>query len=295
MKPLVSIIIPTYNRAHLIEETLDSIIAQTHTNWECIVVDDGSIDNTTAILANYCKKDSRFQFYNRPSNKMKGASACRNLGIEISRGEFVQFLDSDDILANNKLDEQLKKIHNKAFSIVICKWGIFNHDINDTLFKKDLAYYKDFNSSIDLFNILGKYGLYIPIHAFLISKKLIDKSGTWNEKLTINDDGEFFSRILMNAKSIYYTENTCVYYRKNNDESLSSYTNIKKLKNLVFSWKLIESNLKPLFISEKNLYVINSKKRIFSQLKQKHKLFILNNCFYFKLSIYNYILNYLKL
>ena len=78
MKPLVSIIIPTYNRAHLIAETLDSIIAQTYTNWECIVVDDGSTDPTDELMETYCKKDSRFQYYHRPKNRPKGANACRN-------------------------------------------------------------------------------------------------------------------------------------------------------------------------------------------------------------------------
>ncbi len=80
--PLVSIIIiiiiPTYNRAHLIGETLDSILAQTYTNWECIVVDDGSTDETDSLLAAYCAKDKRFQYQHRLSDRPKGANACRN-------------------------------------------------------------------------------------------------------------------------------------------------------------------------------------------------------------------------
>ena len=76
MIPLVSIIIPTYNRAHVIGETLDSVLLQTYCNWECIVVDDGSSDNTSEILDNYCKKDTRFQYYIRPTNRKKGAGSC---------------------------------------------------------------------------------------------------------------------------------------------------------------------------------------------------------------------------
>ena len=78
MLPLVSIIIPTYNREHLIGETLDCVISQTYTNWECIVVDDGSHDNTPEVIKSYFNNDERIKFYNRPDYKNKGASSCRN-------------------------------------------------------------------------------------------------------------------------------------------------------------------------------------------------------------------------
>lgn len=97
MNPLISIIIPTFNRAHVIGETLDSIIAQTYDNWECIVVDDGSNDNTQGILNKYINNDKRFQYHERPADRPKGANACRNYGFEISAGQYINFLDSDDL------------------------------------------------------------------------------------------------------------------------------------------------------------------------------------------------------
>lgn len=108
MKPLVSIIIPTYNRSHLICETLDSVLAQTYPNWECIIVDDGSTDNTDAVVGDYVKKDCRFQYCFRPESKQKGPSSCRNYGWEKSRGEFIIFLDSDDILADFSLSKRIE-------------------------------------------------------------------------------------------------------------------------------------------------------------------------------------------
>ena len=72
---LISIIIPTYNRAHLISETLDSILAQTYLNWECIVVDDGSTDTTADVMREYIKKNSRFQYHQRPDNRKKGPNS----------------------------------------------------------------------------------------------------------------------------------------------------------------------------------------------------------------------------
>lgn len=105
--PLVSIIIPTYNRANLIRETLDSVMAQTYTNWECIVVDDGSNDTTSELLSDYCKKNNRFQYHHRPKARQKGANACRNYGFELSKGEYIQFLDSDDLLESFCLSERV--------------------------------------------------------------------------------------------------------------------------------------------------------------------------------------------
>jgi len=96
--PLVSIIIPTYNRAHLIGETLDSISNQTYQNWECIIVDDGSDDATQEVVSRYVVKDNRFKFYNRPFEMQKGACSCRNYGFELSKGYYINWFDSDDIM-----------------------------------------------------------------------------------------------------------------------------------------------------------------------------------------------------
>ena len=118
--PLVSIIIPAFNRAQLIGATLDSVLAQTYTNWECIVVDDGSLDYTTKVLDAYIKSDSRIQCFNRPSDSIKGAPTCRNIGIEKSKGEYLIFLDSDDFLLPHCLENRIKKfIENSLFKFLV--------------------------------------------------------------------------------------------------------------------------------------------------------------------------------
>src|SRR5690554_597358 len=108
--PLVSIIVPTYNRAHLIGETLDSVLAQTYANWECIVVDDGSTDGTEELLHAYIAKDVRFQYHKRPAEYIKGANSCRHIGFLEAKGKFVNWFDSDDIMHINHLAEKVKKI-----------------------------------------------------------------------------------------------------------------------------------------------------------------------------------------
>jgi glycosyltransferase involved in cell wall biosynthesis len=105
--PLISIIIPVYNREKLVQETLVSVIAQTNENWECIVIDDGSTDKTWQVLETYSKKDNRIKPIKRYRGP-KGANTCRNIGIENSEGEYLIFLDSDDLLAPWALEERVR-------------------------------------------------------------------------------------------------------------------------------------------------------------------------------------------
>ena len=127
MTSLISIIIPTYNRAHLIGETLDSIVAQTYSNWECIVVDDGSTDTTAEVMREYVKKDSRFQYHQRPENKLKGPNSCRNYGFELSKGEYIKWFDSDDVMLPTLLEKQiLSFVDNVEMSV--CKLSYFDFE-----------------------------------------------------------------------------------------------------------------------------------------------------------------------
>ncbi|MFL1012233.1 glycosyltransferase family 2 protein [Flavisericum labens] len=132
--PLVSIIIPTYNRAHLIGETLDSVLAQTYTNWECIVVDDGSTDHTAEVLKNYCQNDKRIQYHRRPVNKPKGANACRNYGFEVSKGGMLIFFDSDDKMTPDHIDLKVFHLLRTNADYVISKTKYFNTDLVDEFY-----------------------------------------------------------------------------------------------------------------------------------------------------------------
>ena len=97
--PIVSIIIPSFNRAELIADTLESVLKQSYTNWECIVIDDGSTDNTLNVIKKYTTEDNRFKLCQRDRGP-KGAPTCRNIGIDKSIGEYIIFLDSDDLIAS---------------------------------------------------------------------------------------------------------------------------------------------------------------------------------------------------
>lgn len=90
--PKISIIVPVYNREKLLPETLESISNQTYTDWECVLVDDGSTDNSLQLLHNLASKDFRLKVYSRPEEYKKGAPSCRNYGYELATGEYIQFL-----------------------------------------------------------------------------------------------------------------------------------------------------------------------------------------------------------
>lgn len=116
--PLISIIIPTYNRAHLIGETLDSVLNQTYQNWECIIVDDGSTDNTYEIVNDYIKKDNRFHLYHRPKDRLKGANTCRNYGFELSKGEYINWFDDDDLMMPDFLELKVNAFSDNLFFVI---------------------------------------------------------------------------------------------------------------------------------------------------------------------------------
>mgnify|MGYP000695634982 CR=1 FL=1 len=167
---------------------------------------------------------------------------------------------------------------------------VFKDNLEHLLLKNDLAYYKDFNTPFDLFDCLGANDLYIPIHSFLVSKSIILRSGEWNENLKINQDGEYFSRVLINTKYIKFCKNTLVYYRRNEGDSVSVYKD-SNLKDLIESWKLIEKQLKPHYKSKKIQYVKSAKNRILSFILEEHYWFVLKNFCFFKESILNKIKN----
>ncbi len=279
--PLISIIIPTYNRSWIIGETLDSVLAQTYTNWECIVVDDGSYDDTAELLKFYSEKDDRIKLHLRPNDMLKGASSCRNYGLKQAKGDFIQFLDSDDLLNKNKFLEQLKLIENSSLlTLTTCRWGSFSNS-SSLRIKTKYNSYKNFERSIDLLHTFGKFNEYFPPLVYLVPAALIKLAGNWNEELSNNDDGEYFTRIIMNADSILFCENAEVYYRAGDSDRLSLLNEEKKVLSCMASWSLIEKHLKD-FHEISKVYIKNGKRNIYNQIKDSRPDIIDANAKFFK-------------
>ena len=206
MRQLISIIIPTYNRAHIIGETLDSIISQTYTNWECIVVDDGSTDNTQEFLQEYIDKDARFQYHQRPKNRLKGPCSCRNYGFEKSKGDYINFFDSDDIYKTNAFEQWLSSFDANA-DAVISKIELV--DFNTYSVSKIYEITSD-NLIQDFF--LGNINFW-PCGP-LWRKTFLDKQrNLFNESIRNGDDLDFNLRMLYEKPNLIFLENSVILIR----------------------------------------------------------------------------------
>lgn len=129
MSILVSIIIPCYNQAHFLNETLESVANQTYSNWECIIVNDGSPDHTGLVANAWCEKDNRFRYHKKRNG---GLSSARNAGINISKGEYILPLDSDDIIDKNFLISLVPElIKDESLAIVSCYSKFFTDKISN--------------------------------------------------------------------------------------------------------------------------------------------------------------------
>ena len=231
--PLVSIIIPTYNRAHLIGETLESITAQTYTNWECIVVDDGSIDNTLLILEDYSSRDKRFRLYKRPEDKLKGANACRNYGFELSVGDYIVFMDSDDLLAKYCFKSRVSEMMKSEMDFIVFKTGKFSDSFKGTYLPfSNLEINND--RVLNLKNFL-EFKIPWQTTSPIYKRKFIIKN-KFDESLLRYQDYEFHIRLLLNKDvSFYCIDNVDNFYRKLSVDTLKS--------NQDFSNKLLISFL----------------------------------------------------
>jgi glycosyltransferase involved in cell wall biosynthesis len=194
-QPLVSIIIPTFNRAQLIGETLDSVLAQTYKNWECIVVDDGSSDNTAEVMQQYLDKDPRFHYHHRPADRPKGANACRNYGFGVSKGEYIIWFDSDDIMTANHISVKVNAISKTNFDYVITKTKYLNSDIVDELYN-----FQD--EDISCHNYITQKVNWLT-YDVLMKRQLAEKI-RFNEILQSGQEFNYFS------KMTYFSSNACL-------------------------------------------------------------------------------------
>ena len=127
----ISIVIPNFNKARYLEEALNSIKDQTHSNWEVIIVDDGSTDNSVEILERYCHAHSGFRLIHR-EEEPKGAPHCRNIGVEAAKGDFVIFMDSDDLITKTCLEHRLREFQAYPYcDFMVFPCGTFYSEIGD--------------------------------------------------------------------------------------------------------------------------------------------------------------------
>lgn len=224
----VSILIPLYNSEKYVAQTIKCALNQTWSDKEIIVVDDGSSDNSYEIAKSY--ESAILKVYQQEN---KGSSAARNAAFELSNGDYIQYLDSDDILPPNKISAQMSLLEKDGFKSVIissCHFKTFTNSL-EKVWTNQFPINKTYANPIDLLSDSWLKTSYIASHAWLCPRSMIDKAGPWNTDITLNDDGEFFSRVIIQAKKVIFCEETEVYYR-NAPNSVSK----QKSRNAMVSW-----------------------------------------------------------
>jgi len=228
--PLISVVIPAYNAEQFLDETLESVLSQTYENWECIIVNDGSTDNTESVAKKWCEKDARFRYFYKENS---GASDTRNLGIKEARGEFIAFLDADDLYMPNFLEVCLETLIKKDVDLVAPRMLSFT-SVPNTIIKN--KYRKDTLYS-------GKEGVKFFLHrnritiALLCKKSVLEDLGyfTWHKKA---EDFHCWLKMLFAGYKIYKIDEFYAHRRiYNNSWSNTDRSCTKEVFEIIYHFK----------------------------------------------------------
>jgi glycosyltransferase involved in cell wall biosynthesis len=215
MKPLVSILIPAYNAQEWIAETIESAVAQTWPEKEIIVVNDGSKDQTEAIASQFASAGVRVV-----TQRNQGAAAARNKAFSLSSGEYIQWLDADDLLAPDKISRQMEALPGNGEGILLSSaWGRFIHRPYRAGFVPS-SLWADLLPAEWMIRQMED-NVYMQTATWLVSRKLTEVAGPWDTRLLGDDDGEYFARVMMASSGIRFVPEAKVYYRQAGPGSLS--------------------------------------------------------------------------
>jgi glycosyltransferase involved in cell wall biosynthesis len=207
-EPLVSILVPAFNAEESIAETLRSAIGQTWQRKEIIVVDDGSTDQTVAIARQFESSSVRVV-----TGKNQGAASARNRAYSLSKGDYIQWLDADDLLAPDKIAKQImmrEQCRSKR-TLLSSAWGLFMYRPYRAEFVPT-ALWCDLTPVEWLLRKMGQ-NLYMQTASWLVSRELTESAGKWDTRLLGDDDGEYFCRVLLASDGTKFTPDAKAYYR----------------------------------------------------------------------------------
>ena len=244
--PKISIIMPIYNSENFIKESLNSLINQTFKNFELICVNDGSTDNTLNILREYEKKDERIKIINQDN---MGAGIARNVGMKNAKGDYLMFLDSDDIFEQKMLEELFITFITNNVDIVICNSINFNSE-NKLFTKNYLISNKKINKTFSSFDIKKDFfNLFIwwPWDK-IFKKKFIENLGINFQNLKSTNDLFFIASSVIIAKNISFIDKIFINHRVGNKNSIEN-SRYKTWENFYYALKSLKK-----FLKEKNLY-----------------------------------------
>ncbi|TYB96326.1 MAG: glycosyltransferase family 2 protein [Kosmotoga sp.] len=223
MKELVSIITPLYNSKKFIADTLESVINQSYTNWEMLIVDDCSTDNGAKIVKKYSQNDNRIKYFKQNINK--GPAKTRNKAIKLANGRYIAFLDSDDLWKKNKLKKQLEYMKNNDFAFTFTRYQKINENGEK---KGHISVPKKVNyKELLKHNVIGCLTAMYDIRA--IGK-------VYMPDILRRQDYGLWLRILKKVKYAYGLDENLAYYRVRKNTVSSN-----KIKAAQYQWKIYRS------------------------------------------------------
>ncbi len=214
--PRVSIIMPVFNSARWLPAGLDSVLAQTYPHLEFIVVDDGSTDATPSILETYRVKHGVRVI----TQTNQGQSAAANRGLSEARGDYVKFFDADDVMSPGMLTTQVAALANHPGCVAYGTWGRFYTDPAEAVFTP----HPGWHDGAPLDWIIETWADTEPMYQcalFLLPRELLQRAGGWNPRLSLINDFEFFTRLILNSRGLVFTPEARLHYRSGLPGSLS--------------------------------------------------------------------------
>lgn len=214
--PLVSVCIPAYNAERYLSAALDSVLSQSYSNIEIIVVNDGSTDKTAEVLDTYMKKGVI-----SITQDNAGQCAAANRAFKESTGDYIKFFDADDLLSPDFIKNQVERLNGRNDALASASWGRFpEHDLSAFKLNPE-SVWRDMRPIDWIVESLWKGPNMMQCALWLIPREILHKSGLWNEKLSLINDFDFIIRVLLSCKEVLFTENAILYYRSSISSSLS--------------------------------------------------------------------------
>jgi glycosyltransferase involved in cell wall biosynthesis len=234
MHPLVSILIPAYNAERWIGDTVRSALAQTWPQKEIIIVDDGSRDQTLRVAREFASKSVCVV-----TQENQGAARARNKAFELCQGNYIQWLDADDLLASDKIARQMDiaGLFESKRTLISSAWAYFMYSRNRAKFVPT-PIWCDLDPVEWLVRKMGQ-NLHMPPATWLVTRELTQAAGPWDSRLSFDDDGEYFCRVILASDSIRFVPDAKTFYRESGSGSLSDFDESeKKLASLFLSMQL---------------------------------------------------------
>lgn len=260
----VSVIVPCYNQAKYLEQCFSSLTNQTYSNWECILVDDGSTDETAKIGSEWAQKDARIKYYKKSNG---GLSSARNFGLSHINGDFIQFLDADDFLHPAKFEKSLNNVTDKDNTVIITNFLLFD----DKKQKEKPAYCKLEQNCFNQEAILTEWDkrFTIPIHCGLFPSNLTTKY-LFREDLKAKEDWIFWLQIFQNQPIAIFIDEPLAFYRENlgGMSRKDDFMQENKIKAIKIIEQIIDNpSLFNTYLRYNNDYLLNENHLLLKQIK----------------------------